>query len=209
MLLQFSCKNCNLSKKKICLLKRWKKFPESINLDHNTPAPADEIPLDLSKKTNESFKMEKKKRKDVGKKSFKCDICFKNFTKRKVWKVHTSTVHEKKKPFECEFCKAGFIQKSSMKSHVVSVHEEKRPFKCEKCEYTAPKRRRLQQHIDVVHEGKEPFKHHKCERCDHGLRTPNEDINQRYLKNWADVADKICFGRTVKAISSPGVRSPL
>ena len=49
----------------------------------------------------------------------------------------------------------------------------------------------------------------------HGLRTPNEGINQRYLKNWADVVDKICFGiwewewifgRTVKAISSPGVR---
>ena len=31
---------------------------------------------------------------------------------------------------------------------------------------------------------------------DHGLRTPNEGINQRYLKNWAKVADKICFGRT-------------
>ena len=30
----------------------------------------------------------------------------------------------------------------------------------------------------------------------HGLRTPNEGINQRYLKNWADVADKICFGHT-------------
>ena len=30
----------------------------------------------------------------------------------------------------------------------------------------------------------------------HGLRTPNEGVNQRYLKNWADVADKICFGRT-------------
>ena len=29
----------------------------------------------------------------------------------------------------------------------------------------------------------------------HGLRTTNEGINQRYLKNWADVADKICFGR--------------
>ena len=29
-----------------------------------------------------------------------------------------------------------------------------------------------------------------------GLRTPNEGINQRYLKNWADVADKICFGQT-------------
>ena len=30
----------------------------------------------------------------------------------------------------------------------------------------------------------------------HGLWTPNEGINQRYPKNWADVADKICFGRT-------------
>ena len=30
----------------------------------------------------------------------------------------------------------------------------------------------------------------------HGLRTPNEDINQRYLKNWTGVADKISFGRT-------------
>ena len=30
---------------------------------------------------------------------------------------------------------------------------------------------------------------------DHRLRTPNEGINQRYLKNWADVANKICFGR--------------
>ena len=30
---------------------------------------------------------------------------------------------------------------------------------------------------------------------DHGLRTPNEGINQKNLKNWADVADKICFGQ--------------
>ena len=31
----------------------------------------------------------------------------------------------------------------------------------------------------------------------HGLRTSNEGINQRNLKFWVDVADKIgCFGRT-------------
>ena len=30
----------------------------------------------------------------------------------------------------------------------------------------------------------------------HGLRTTNEGINQRHLKILADVADKICFGRT-------------
>ena len=32
-------------------------------------------------------------------------------------------------------------------------------------------------------------------RFSHGLLTPNEGINERYL-NWADVADKICFGHT-------------
>ena len=30
----------------------------------------------------------------------------------------------------------------------------------------------------------------------HGLRTPNEGKNQRNLKIRADVADKICFGRS-------------
>ena len=30
----------------------------------------------------------------------------------------------------------------------------------------------------------------------HGLRTPNEGIYQRYLKIWADVADKICCRHT-------------
>ena len=35
-----------------------------------------------------------------------------------------------------------------------------------------------------------------CNKENHELRTPNEGINQRYPKNWANVADKICFGRT-------------
>ena len=32
----------------------------------------------------------------------------------------------------------------------------------------------------------------------HRLQTPNERINQRNLKFWDNVADKICFGRTYK-----------
>ena len=38
------------------------------------------------------------------------------------------------------------------------------------------------------------FDHLNC--IQQRLQTPNEDMNQSYLKNWADVADKICFGRT-------------
>ena len=37
---------------------------------------------------------------------------------------------------------------------------------------------------------------HGAVYLNHGPRTPNEGINQRNLKFWADVADKICFGRT-------------
>ena len=52
--------------------------------------------------------------------------------------------------------------------------------------------------------------------AEHGLRTPNEGINQRKLKIWADLADKISFGRTLKIWKwelifgravKPGVRS--
>ena len=32
----------------------------------------------------------------------------------------------------------------------------------------------------------------------HGLGTPNEGIYQRYPKNWADVGEKVCFGRILE-----------
>ena len=35
-------------------------------------------------------------------------------------------------------------------------------------------------------------------KINHRLQTPKEGINQRNLKFWANVADKICFGRTYK-----------
>ena len=41
-------------------------------------------------------------------------------------------------------------------------------------------------------------KHVPMYGCCYGLRRPNEGINQRNLKYLADVADKICFGRTYK-----------
>ena len=49
------------------------------------------------------------------------------------------------------------------------------------------------------------------ERTRHGLRTPNECINQKNLKIRADDQKiwewELIFGCAVKAISSPGVRS--
>ena len=47
---------------------------------------------------------------------------------------------------------------------------------------------------------KEPYKADEKIQLLHfqGLRTPNEGINQRNLKFWADLADKISFGRIYK-----------
>ena len=39
------------------------------------------------------------------------------------------------------------------------------------------------------------IKKKKMKNSDQRLRTPNQDVNQRYLKNWADEADKTCLGR--------------
>ena len=36
----------------------------------------------------------------------------------------------------------------------------------------------------------------KSNTLEHGLRTPSGGINQRYLKIWANAAEKIYFGRT-------------
>ena len=69
--------------------------------------------------------------------------------------------------------------------------------------YELQKNAYFSSHISETHQSLTENKSHsephmfqtEIDTC-HGLRTPNEGINQRYLKNWTDVADKICFGRT-------------
>ena len=151
------------------------KMPPFMNLDLTIPVPADKIPQDLSKKTNEknpvpgvskttneSFKMDINESRNVGKKSFTCDICSKSFTQKKVWKFHTETVHKEQKSFECVFCKEGFTVKSSLKSHVESVHKGKKPFQCNVCIHRFSKKSNLIAHNKRVHEGDRPF---KCDKC--------------------------------------------
>ena len=55
---------------------------------------------------------------------------------------------------------------------------------------------RLSSALDFSGGEKTQSTHEILNSADQGLRTPGEGINQRNLKIWADVADKICFGRT-------------
>jgi hypothetical protein len=52
------------------------------------------------------------------------------------------------------------------------------------------------ENVKIVERTCTSTKYVEVDSLEHGLRTPNEGINQRDLKNWADVADKICLGRT-------------
>ena len=46
---------------------------------------------------------------------------------------------------------------------------------------------------NITYQGRAQILSKNFNNINHGLRTPNEGINQRI---WANTADKICFGRT-------------
>jgi len=50
--------------------------------------------------------------------------------------------------------------------------------------------------VQIIHTIYLDFMQEKNYTTNHGLRTPNEGINQRNLKNRADEADKICCRHT-------------
>ena len=131
-------------------MEKENKMPLSIDPDRKTPVPTNEIPLDLSKKTNsKSFKIDEILMK---KKKFKCMICFKNFARKSSRKIHTETVHEGKKPFKCDRCK-GFStsNKRDLQRHIDVVHEGKRPFQCSVCKTEYGRKSHLFLHIKRVH----------------------------------------------------------
>ena len=137
-----------------------KTMPVSIEIDQKTLAPAIKKSTKLPKKTNKGFKVDEILRK---KRFFKCFICFKTFTTKRTWKIHTETIHEGKNLFKCDVCSKNFTTKKVLQIHTETVHEGKKPFKCNRCEkFSAPNKRDLQRHIDTVHEGKKPF---QCGVC--------------------------------------------
>ena len=85
-------------------------------------------------------------RKHNGDKSYKCHICFKQFSTKhsRTFLVHLRT-HTGEKPFECQECGKRFNQQANLITHS-NNHLAVRPFQCGLCEKSYSQRSLLQNH---------------------------------------------------------------
>ena len=97
-------------------------------------------------------------------KSFKCDLCGKEFLSPNSIKYHLDSHHERNK-LNCEFCNKTFIKIHEFENHL-TVHKNngKKDFKCELCGKDFETQRSLSVHVKSLHFQSEDY--FKCSKCD-------------------------------------------
>ncbi|XP_050508274.1 zinc finger protein 813-like isoform X6 [Diabrotica virgifera virgifera] len=95
----------------------------------------------------------------TGEKRYKCEMCFKQFRQKFVLDQHTK-VHTGEKSYKCVICCRQFSQKSSLITHL-RMHTGQKPYKCEICFKQFDRPSVLKYHLKM-HTGEKP---HKCEIC--------------------------------------------
>ena len=96
------------------------------------------------------------------KRSFKCDMCDREFTRLDYLKKHART-HTGERPFPCDECGKTFTQKNNLTKHK-RVHTGERPFPCDECEKTFIQKHHLTKH-KRIHTGERPFPCDVCEKA--------------------------------------------
>jgi KRAB domain-containing zinc finger protein len=95
---------------------------------------------------------------DLRENKLQCVVCEKIMKSKRVLKLHTERVHEKKNKFECDHCPMVFYHKSNLKKHITARHiftnddtsNSNRPFKCNSCNKFFKTKDKLEQH-EAVH----------------------------------------------------------
>ncbi|XP_065563792.1 zinc finger protein 287-like [Artemia franciscana] len=111
-------------------------------------------------KSKKLRKLEGHQRTHKGKKTFKCEICDKTFSRGDFFKQH-QRVHTGEKRFKCDVCEKTFSQAAHLNTHK-RLHTGEKPFKCNVCDKTFSQAAHLKIH-QRLHTGEKPF---KCNVCD-------------------------------------------
>ena len=159
------CERCSLQFGKKYVFELHLSLVHGEKIEVKSELPLCEENLEESQVNETKFSYQPVPKKE---RSFKCNVCFANFTKKNNLTRHMTSVHAGKKPFRCDICDYSCSQKGDLNKHVASVHEEKKPFKCDICDYSCFQKGDMKRHIVSVHEGKKPF---KCDICDYSQKS--------------------------------------
>ena len=95
-------------------------------------------------------------------KTFKCETCGEEFACQVTLKRHVSEIHVRLKNHKCNICYKSFSQRAFLKRHQQSAHEKVKAFGCDTCGKQFSLKVGLKSHILMVHEELKKF---KCDEC--------------------------------------------
>lgn len=87
---------------------------------------------------------------DGGLRSWKCDVCCKQFAQKHHLQTHL-LCHSGVKRFECQVCHKAFKQQAHLNTHLL-IHEGRRPHRCPHCDHSFLQVTHLKRHL-VTHGG--------------------------------------------------------
>jgi len=83
------------------------------------------------------------------KKTFKCEICCKTFSRYDLLTCHMDQVHTKERPFQCNICTKAFSSRNYLVTHIQAVHSSNM-HPCDKCNKQFKTKYILRQHLKTV-----------------------------------------------------------
>ena len=143
----FKCRLCDMTFTQSKILESHKKLNYS---DGKSPIPT-KTNSPKSNNTNDEVKISKAKlvyHRVNGR--FVCLKCPNRFTSRSQIALHNHKVHLGKITFGCDFCHKEFTEEGNMKVHVKSIHEG-HSFKCKFCAKKFSQRGNMQKHVKSCH----------------------------------------------------------